>query len=180
MQYEIQPTISDAWRSSMPAPAVSNKGEASEINALLDELQKKIPSMSHWTTSDGQELVLVSNVLEALERAKDRIFAPHKEELPKCIYHTTISKADIERGLEIYKEEGYKKRYIDLFHFDIVLRYLSHCKGPLYSTTEILEEDEIQRIMDNDSFLAVQQPTQIIRSFNEVLDYIGPVNYGKE
>ncbi len=72
MQYEIQPTISNAWRSSMPAPAASNKGEASEIKALLDELQKKIPSMSHWVTDDGQNLVLVSDVLEALERAKNQ------------------------------------------------------------------------------------------------------------
>ena len=107
------------------------------------------------------------------------IFAPYKEGLPKCIYQITISKADIERALETYKEEGYKKRYIDLFHFDIVFRYLSHCKGPLYSTTEIFEEDEMKRIMDNDRFLAIQQPAQIIQSFNEVLDYMGPVGQSK-
>lgn len=71
MQYEIQPTISDAWHSQMPVPVAGDGGEAIKIEARLDELQKQIPSMSHWTTSDGQELVLVSDVLEVLERAKN-------------------------------------------------------------------------------------------------------------
>lgn len=63
--YEIQSTISDAWHSSTPIPVA-------KLEDLLNKLQKKIPSMSHWTTSDGQELVLVSDVLEALERAKNQ------------------------------------------------------------------------------------------------------------
>ena len=131
--------------------------------------------------SEGYYTLRRDNVTIDLSEGEFKdIFAPYKEELPKCMYHTTISKADIERGLDIYKKEGYKKRYIDLFHFDIVLRYLSHCKGPLYSTTEILEEDEIKRIMDNDWVLAVQKPKQIIQSFNEVLDYIGPIERSKE
>ena len=71
MQYEIQSTISNAWRSPMPAPVAGDEGEAAKIEALLNELQKKIPSMSHWTTDDGQDLVLVSDVLEALKRAKN-------------------------------------------------------------------------------------------------------------
>ena len=108
------------------------------------------------------------------------LFAPYEEKLPKCTYQITISKADIEKALETYKEEGYKKRYIDLFHFDIVLRYLSHCKGPLYSTTEILAEDEMKRVMDNDWAIAIQKPAQIVLSFNEVLDYIGLIGMNKE
>ena len=71
MQHEIQPTISDTWRSPMPTPAAGDESEAAKIKALLNELQKKIPSMSHWMTDDGQNLVLVSDVLEALERAKN-------------------------------------------------------------------------------------------------------------
>lgn len=76
MQYEIQPTISSAWRSQMPTPVAGDRGEAAKIKALLDELQKKIPSMSHWVTDDGQNLVLVSDVLEALERAKNQKGTP--------------------------------------------------------------------------------------------------------
>ena len=72
MQYEIKSTISDAWHSPMPAPAIGDGNEAAKIKALLNELQQKIPSMSHWTTDDGQDLVLVSDVLEALERAKNQ------------------------------------------------------------------------------------------------------------
>lgn len=72
MQYEIKPTISDAWHSPMPTPATGDGSEAVKIKTLLNELQKKISSMSHWVTDDGQDFVLVSDVLETLERAKNQ------------------------------------------------------------------------------------------------------------
>ena len=45
-----------------------NVGQAIKDGTLLEDIKAEIPILSHWQTDDGQDLLMVADALECIDR----------------------------------------------------------------------------------------------------------------